>query len=111
MTRDELTESQAAAYAAISDFFWKRYGLRGIDSPGYVSQLLLQQLEGSGLEITTKGEPMDKITLIERSIREDIAGRIEDLCICTTFSGVGCDHMRAALIARGVKENAGGTIE
>lgn len=96
-----MTDARDKAAKVMSSYLWNRYEYLLPEAPGYVTQLLLQQLEASGLEITTKGEPMDNITLIERAIREDIAGRIEDLCICTTFTMPGCDHMKAASIARG----------
>ena len=96
------TPDEKAFAKVVSVYLWKRYEMALPESPGYVTQNILDVINDAGLTIQTiKGEPMDNITLIERAIREDIAGRIEDLCECITFSMPGCDHMKAASIARG----------
>lgn len=55
-----MTDARDKAAKVMSSYLWNRYEYLLPEAPGHVTQLLLQQLEASGLEITYKGETNGK---------------------------------------------------
>lgn len=50
------------AARVMSSFLWKRYEMALPEAPGYVTQLLLKELDQAGLEIVPKGGSGDNHT-------------------------------------------------